>query len=299
MTVRCFELTDAGLGGTLSLVATPHAGSVLGAWTGCENVTGNTCFTGFGAAPATITVGVRFDLATGSSCPNLTDPPRGTLKTGPRIPQARPAVADGSTNHLFDPDFENGLVFAGGLPSSSGYWAFDQAWSAPSGQQGITAQGGNRMLHFVSSVAHEGQPLDGTIASEVDQLIDVANLDAQLIDQGKIEVEASAWFNRADPQGCSNMDSRFALLIQAYDGTMADYPTRAGQGRLGVKQETLDSDGNPGTWQEVTATFVLPAGTKFFSVLLAAYENNFADPAFPEFHGHYADNASVIIRQLP
>ena len=108
-------------------------------------------------------------------------------------------------------------------PNGTGYWAFDQAWSAPTGQQDIIAQSGSRMLHFVAS-STDGQAPQAT-ASEQTQLVDVSAL-RELIDGGQVQVEASVYFNRVAAGGGESIDNGFGIRVAAYDGEPAE-ATRA------------------------------------------------------------------------
>lgn len=291
----CFDFQDAGGGGSVSLTAVPDAGSIFGGWGGCESVTGPTCVLGFDNAPATLTATVRFNLEVANSCPDITVPAFGSLglTTGPRPGPAPPVPNDPGawtgTNYLVNGDYEQ-PVFAGGIPGTTGYWAFDQAWSAPTGQQGITAQGGSRMLHFVSSSTDGTATVVGS-ASEQIQLVDVSAL-RTLIDAGQVEVEAGTFFNRVAAGGCMRIDNAFGIRVSAHAGIPTDVNVD-----LGFDQGNISADDNPASWQAGTAVLTLPVGTTHVAVRVFINEgvaNN--DPAYPEFHGHYADNSSLTVR---
>ena len=239
-----------------------------------------------------------------NSCPDIEVPEFASLglKDRPRPGSADPVPDDpdawAGTNYLVDGDFEDERVFSGGVPTGSGYWAFDQAWSAES-QQGIPAQSGSRMLHFVGS-SPDGLLSEVGSASEQIQLVDVSALRSR-IDAGKVEVEASAYFNRVaagDPP-CL-IDNSFGILLKAYDGEMADFPVRISSMEnpaLGSVQERVSADDDPETWGEPLAvTLILPPNTTYVEVRLYINEDGFNDAAYPEFHGHYADNASLTVR---
>lgn len=230
-----------------------------------------------------------------NSCPNITVPPFSSLglKTAPR-PGPAPPVPDNptawdGTNYLVDPDFEDQLVFSGSGPTATGYWAFDQAWSAPGGQQGITPHSGGRMLHFVSS-SGDGTA-STTTASEQIQLVDVSALRTR-IDAGQVEVEASAFFNRVAAGGCTRIDNAFGIRVSAHIGIPTNFNVDQG-----FDQASITADDDPGTWQPATATLVLPPNTTHVSVRVFINEgaaNN--DLGYPEFHGHYADNTRLTVR---
>lgn len=294
--LACQAFEDAGGGGSVTVTAIPDAGSVVGGWTGCASSNGAGCLLAFDNAPARLAAIVRFDLEAENSCPNITVPAFSSLglKTGPRPGPATTVPDDptawAGTNYLTDADFEGALVFAGGIPTGTGYWAFDQAWSAPTGQQGITAQSGSRMLHFVSSSRDGTATATGT-ASEQVQLVDVSALRTR-IDAGQVEVEASTSFNRVAAGGCTRIDNAFGIRVSAHAGIPTDVNLD-----LGFDQANVTADDDPGSWQAGTATLVLPSGTTHVAVRIFINEgaaNN--DPAYPEFHGHYADNTNLTVR---
>lgn len=296
-TSECFEFQDAGLGGTVSLTAVPNAGSVFGAWGGCETVAGTTCFLGFDNAPATLTATVRFDLEAANSCPNITVPARNTLAvvTGPRSGPATPVPNDPSawsgTNYLVNADFDL-PVYSGGGPTATGYWAFDQAWSAPSGQQAIVAQSGGRMLHFVTSSPDGTNTAVGS-ASEQIQLVDVSALGTR-IDAGQVAVQARAFFNRVSAGGCTRIDNAFGIRVSAHSGIPTDYNEH-----LAFGQDNITADDDAASWQDGLASLTLPAGTRYVAVRVFINEgtaNN--DEGYPEFHGHYADNVSLSVQEV-
>ena len=49
----------------------------------------------------------------------------------------------------------------------------------------------------------------------------------------------------------------------------------------------------PGTWLPLTATIMLPSGTDYVAIEIAAAENIFDDTTGTEFDGYYADGVTV------
>jgi hypothetical protein len=236
----------------------------------------------------------------GDGCPDINLPDSLDLKTGPRPDTAAtpvPNPPDEDANYLVDGDFEQALVFAGGLPNNSGYWAFDQAWSADSGQQGISpvSSDSDRMLHFVSSSATGTQ--NGT-ASEQTQLVDVSSL-SEDIALGLVQVEASVHFNRVSAGGCGNIDTAFGIRVSAFGGLMADFLNSTSRVELGAEATGVLSDDDPSTWEQGTAVLTLPTNMTFVAVWIYVDKNTCNDAEYPEFHGHYADNASLTVRLMP
>jgi hypothetical protein len=297
-----WSFSDAGGGGSFVLEAEPDVGSVFGSWSACSSTSGTSCVLEFGsgAADTTFTPRATFNLegAIENSCPDIEVPPLGSLglKAGPRPANATPVpdnpAAWAGTNYLADPGFEQQLVFQGGIPTGTGYWAFDQAWSAPSGQQGITAQAGSRMLHFVSS-SRDGTQSDVGTASEQIQLVDVSALRTR-IDAGQVAVQARAFFNRVAAGGCTRIDNAFGIRVSAHAGIPTDVNVD-----LGFAQENVTADDDPGTWQSGLVLLTLPTGTTHVAVRIFINEgaaNN--DAAYPEFHGHYADGATLSVQEV-
>ena len=233
-----------------------------------------------------------------------------------------PAAALGA-NLLANPGFETG-VGVGFQPTDFGYWRFDESASVPA-QQGITPRSGDRMLQFVS--ASRDVTLFGSAdSSEQIQLVDVRDLQAA-IDGAGVQLRAAASFARV--AGCATTDDAFGIFAIAFDGDIGDYQTRWANGiaaatAQGVDRDLADMTGVDGwllhrrarlrhddpsdriatdagdvfTWREVAIEEDLPAGTTFLVIVLYASENIVNDTAFPEFHGHYADDVEVVLTSL-
>jgi hypothetical protein len=258
-------IMDAGAGGVFDVVATPDPGSVFAGWrsspgkTGCTVVSGPICTLTFQVSDGTVdfTVGARFDLVT---------------ITG--------------VNLLQDPGFE-GTVAVGGLPTVTGQWRGDSVYTV--GQnQGITPHASSNMLRFV----YGGPSPSALISSQVWQLVDVSALTTE-IDAGKIQMDASAWFNRVT--GDVNTDTRFDLRVHPFTGSPASFPTDYPSPT--VKGDSVFTTGD--LWQQVSVIDTLPVGTRYLAVEIYAYENIQNDLTDPEFDGHYADDLSLVLTLLP
>ena len=250
---------DAGGGGVFTLDATPATGSTFGSWTGCSSAVGTVCTLSFQAT--------GFDIAF--------------------VVQARfdlPTTV--GVNLLQDPGFE-GTVAVGGLPTVTGQWRGDSVYTVGL-DQGITPSASSEMLRFVRSGLLAGP----TLSSQTWQLVDVSALAAE-IDASKIQVDADAWFNRVT--GDVSTDTRFDLRVHAFSGSPASFPTDYPSPT--VKADSVFTTGN--LWQQVSVIDTLPVGTRYLAVEIYAYENIQNDVTDPEFDGHYADNLSLILSQLP
>lgn len=299
-----WSFSDAGGGGSFVLVAEPDAGSVLSSWAACSSTSGVSCVLEFGSGATDTTFRPRatFDLegAIENSCPDIVVPPLGSLalKTGPRPANATPVpdnpAAWAGTNYLTDPGFEQQQVFQGGIPTGTGYWAFDQAWSAPSGQQGITARSGGRMLHFVSSSPDGVAP--SATASEQLQFVDVSAL-RERIDAGTVEVTAGVHFNRVASGGCPGIDNGFGIVVSAYSGLPTNSTALAAS--LARVETRVTANDDPADWQPGDAVMTLPASTTHVAVWIFINEGGANDVGYPEFHGHYADDAVLSVRLKP
>jgi hypothetical protein len=112
------------------------------------------------------------------------------------------------------------------------------------------------------------------------------------------------------------------VIVMAFDGPPATFSTRwtnginaaATQGvsrdaadvsaadawlqhRTGqiVHNDVVDRQGQVFRWRQATAAMDVPPGTRFLAIVVYASENRANDNAFPELHGHYADDAAVML----
>ena len=139
-----------------------------------------------------------------------------------------------------------------------------------------------------------------------------------------MRVRASAWFARV--AGCATTDDTFGLFLIAFDGEIGTYQERWANGiaaatAQGVDRDLADMTGVDGwrlhrrvamrhddpsdrietasgdvfDWRELAIEADLPAGTTLLVVVLYALENVLNVTAFPEFHGHYADDTEVVL----
>lgn len=204
-----------------------------------------------------------------------------------------PALVRAQVNLLTNPGFESGMSI-NVVPSSAGVWGADTN-AIVTAENGITPLGGTKMLKFVDTTPSD-VPSDGT-GADVVQLIDVSSF-AAAIAAGQATATFSASFNRITGDGST--DTQFNVEIRPYSGSIADFPTNLntwiGSSALG----TFDSDGDTSTWQSISTSLLLPAGTTYLGVWLSAIENMHNDHyTFTEFAGHYADNASLTIAVIP
>ncbi len=225
-------------------------------------------------------------------------------------------VATYGTNLLVDGGFE-GSVRVGFSPDGFGHWRFDQAVTIGTARQGIAPRGsGARMLHFVGT--GRADDVRGTSSEQV-QLVDVSALAAD-IDNGLVQVDVSAWFSRV--AGCAQTDDSFGIAAIAFDGPPTTYPQRVANGvEAATEQGTsrdaadvsgvdawlryrtfglrhnraADRQGDVYGWRQGGGSMDLPVGTRFVAMFVYAAENVANDAAFPELHGHYADDATLVL----
>jgi hypothetical protein len=235
-------------------------------------------------------------------------------------PVVAPPAATLGANLTVNPGFES-VVWVGLQPTAFGYWRFDESATVQA-QQGIAPRSGDRMLQFVS--ASRDVALFGSAdSSEQIQLVDVSDLQ-EAIDGAGVRVRASAHFARV--AGCATTDDAFGIFAIAFDGDIADYQARWANGIAAATAQGVDRDladmagvdgwllhrrarlrhndpsdriatgaGDVFTWREVAIEEDLPAGTTFLVIVLYASENVANDTAYPEFHGHYADDVAVVL----
>ncbi len=253
------DFFDAGAGGTFTLEATPDSVSSFSGWSGCTAVAGPVC---------TLTFQPGFDV---------------TFAV-----QARFDLSSGlGVNRLFNPGFDT-PVQVGTLPTIAGVWRGDSA-SVFVQDQGIFARSG-QMLRFMRSGLLAGA---GTVSSQQWQLVDVSALAAE-IDAGKVRVDGSAWFNRV--VGTATTDTRFDVRVLGYTGTPAGFPGSYAS-PASVVAGTVLTTGN--SWQQVAVADTLPAGVRYLAMEIYAFEDVQDDAADPEFDGHYAEDASLVLTLLP
>ena len=253
------DFFDAGAGGTFTLEATPDSLSSFSGWSGCSSVIGTTC---------TLTFQSGLDVAFAV--------------------QARFDLANGfGVNRLFNPDFAL-PVAVGGLPALTGGWRGDSAYAVFQ-DQGIFARS-TQMLRFMRSGL---QPGAGFVSSQQWQLVDISSL-ASEVDAGKVRVDGSVWFNRV--VGTAATDTRFDIRVLGYSGTPDSFPV-AYNTPASVVAGTVLTTGD--SWQQVSVADTLPAGVRYLAVEIYAFEDVTDDATDPEFDGHYADDASLVLTLLP
>lgn len=199
--------------------------------------------------------------------------------------------ATATANVLVNPSFE-APVTSRFLPTFPGAWEGDAVQSV--GPSGFSAKDGLKVMQFLAT----GGPLASTptTASQLWQLVDVSQY-GSLIDAGQVGMTGRVWFNRVGGLGS---DSLFSVRIYALNGSTQDFAQRySAQTWLARGVADLKTDGDLATWQEVVATITLPAGTRYVAIEVIGFEDVVNDgPGTPEFLGHFADGASlVLVRQ--
>ncbi|MEM8945377.1 MAG: choice-of-anchor R domain-containing protein [Planctomycetota bacterium] len=197
--------------------------------------------------------------------------------------------------YLENHSFESSEFTAGGPPNGFLDWAGDASHiTGPA--LGITPHSGQRMLQFDGTTPLGGSP--GTVGSEVWQLVDVSHLSTQ-ISAGNVFADFEYYANRVaeEPDGQSVVDTLFSARIQANAGSAAAFPSNVNN-FLSLSTSNLISDNDEQSWQRLSTSMQVPAGTTFLAVRVAAVENVTNDGT-NEFAGHFADSACVNIRVVP
>jgi hypothetical protein len=177
-----------------------------------------------------------------------------------------------------------------GYPAGCGPWSGDWATTVRA-ENGIAPCQGQRMLKFLGCSTFE---LPSSIAhSRVIQVVDLHSLRTR-ISAGNALARARASFNRVT--GDAQTDTRFSLDLYAYAGDPNTFLTQWGRETdLAWQSASLNTDGDPTTWEPVVAELTLPANTDFVAVQVVAWEDVYNDVNQPEFDGHYADAVSLEI----
>ncbi|GJQ28628.1 MAG: hypothetical protein HBSAPP03_05120 [Phycisphaerae bacterium] len=195
---------------------------------------------------------------------------------------------------LMNPSFETGapIMTTGAAPV--GAWGWDScAFVGPS--MGIFPAHGNRMLRFLATTP--GGPSADTV-SRVAQVVDFTPMTSS-INAGLVTVTAGMMFNRRQTGPPFQADTLFRMHVAAYSTPTVIQPTNFPSGALALSTGTLISDANPATWQPISVSLLLPAGTTHVLVAIEAVENVFNNFTGSEFSGHFADNGRMIYTPAP
>jgi hypothetical protein len=157
-------------------------------------------------------------------------------------------------------------------------------------EQGIVPLEGTRMLRFISS---RNLTSSGS-ASDIWQLVDVTPYGVAL-GAGSAHVTFSAAFNRISGDG--ETEPQVYVSVRAYAGLTGEFPLVA-ETPLAGQDVFFLSDGDPSSWECVSASVLVPAGTTYLGVRVAARETLDNSPP-PEFAGHYADDTVLEIQTVP
>jgi hypothetical protein len=192
---------------------------------------------------------------------------------------------------IWNPGFEIPGATAGvsgnGLPTEPGKWAGD-ASEIVGPQNGIVPLESDHMLRFLSSANPLG--LNG-ISSDIWQLIDMTGYSADIA-TGHATVTWSAYFNRI--LGDAQTEPQFSISVRAFAGVPAEFAAVADH-PLADTTDFLFSDGDPTTWQQISASLLLPTSTSYIGVRLAARETLDNSAFADEFAGHYADYTATAL----
>jgi hypothetical protein len=255
---------DAGEGGTFTVTATPVQGSAFISWDGCTGTSGQVCSLTFND-DTSFTIFATFDAVP-------TSPPFGV-------------------NLLMNPGFEAADVMVGAPPTVVGVWQGDAAGRVTT-DQGVVPRTGSQMLKFTASGLVPGA---GFFTSQQWQTVDLTAYGSQ-IDAGNVRLNAELWVNRV--AGDAGTDRRFDLRVLAFPGSPSTFPTDYPPPDPQIRAATTASTAL--SWQALQVQFdVLPAGTRYVAVEIYPFEDVEDDGVAPEFDGHYADDASLVLTLLP
>jgi hypothetical protein len=199
-------------------------------------------------------------------------------------------------NLMANPSFESATL-VGSLPDDAGYWQGDVTESVDASDPdasaaGITPADGQRMLKFIATTVGAASPQ--WTNSELFQSVDLQAFAADIA-AGDVVIEIAAKFNRV--VGDAETDTRFAVVAQAYSGDPSTLLDQWRNGQSLAQRSVGVTHDQPGTWLPASFDMTLPAQTGFVLVWLAAVEDIVNDGTAPEYDGHFADAASLIVRQ--
>lgn len=196
---------------------------------------------------------------------------------------------DSPSNLLVHPGFEETTQPGSGLPDDVGLWSGDLS-SIASAENGIAPRSGEAMLRFDATY-----PIDPAQQDQTAQVWQLIGLEQAAVDpsSGQILGEASVWINRVDLG--EKTDRVFQLIVQAHENSsLSDFnPANA----IASNSTEIESDDELESWEELRISLKLPPSTTFIAIALAAQEDR-SDNGQGEFDGHYADDATLVVRTV-
>jgi len=153
-------------------------------------------------------------------------------------------------------------------------------------ENGITPRTGNNMFRFISTGP---LPQVGQTRANVIQYVDVTAFAADIA-TGTAVADLTAFFSRV--VGDPATDTEFALSITSHSAAVPTGPAS------GFNTDSVIIT-NAAVWEAGSTRLIIPPGTTWLEIELAALENVLDDPATPlnepEFDGHYADDVVLTI----
>lgn len=203
-------------------------------------------------------------------------------------------------NVLINPGFEEGDVTIGPIPSQADVWQGDKArvirYDSPlATYHNIHVLEGNSMMAFLGSAT--GEASTTTVSSQMFQSYGLNINQVNIADDPDRELMAifKAYVNRVE--GDNETDTRFYVTLGAYDGTTDTYRDkyRNNEELNGAEAvASIFSDGCVDTWELLTDTLIVPPGTRYLGLQIAAFEDVFNETGFEtEFDGHFIDAVSL------
>jgi len=204
-------------------------------------------------------------------------------------------LADGSFEDVSKPGTH-------GTSTEEGHWRGDPVLIVGA-DNGIAPRAGKCMLKFIATnpPAEGPEILSTTKASQQCQFIDVRAM-SEATSNGRVSVHAWAYFNRI--AGDVETDVSLGIRVFAMRGELAEArqmwkEKELTHFRLGSSTVHILTDDDPLTWQRCEVRLLLPRGTDYLILEILAMEDIFNDPTFPEFDGHYADDAGLEVHTDP
>ena len=167
------------------------------------------------------------------------------------------------------------------LPNATGYWSADPASKVSNGT-GLSPFDGAAMLRF-DETYWDCQAVAGS-GSDLHQLV--------LSNPAVASYTLVARFNRV----AAATDSLFVAALSAFAGDPSEFDDFSPgiPNVLASTRAEILSDNDPATWETISASLEIPAGTTYLSVSISAIENIANDACPVEFAGHYADGIGLF-----
>jgi hypothetical protein len=154
--------------------------------------------------------------------------------------------------------------------------------SVPS-ENGILPKTGDKMIRFSSLEVNEN--IQMAEVSETIQILDFREFNSKQPLADNAFLQTSVFFNKET--NLYGDETEFSLSFHAVKSNSPNENLT-----IGHQTNSLESDINPNSWEELRSEFYLPEGTDFVVVSMSAQMEG-SNSLLPNLEGHYADGLSI------